>query len=306
LHQAEIERLVGGPPRLSLDVIVNHPRIALARKAYIDRFLEVYSGDPFLVRLLIESGRFIVYHSAVVLEAAQDPARRDTWLTVGRLKQAIQLYGLASDRQIDHLIRRLCSVGFLALKPAPADKRVRIVSPTEAMKAHDRKWLAAHFAPLEILYPEHDYSPVLRRDPQFQILFRRQAVAFLSLSAELMQFSPDMMLFLSRAAGFPVIAVLLQAAIASPDGLHAAIPYEDAGERFGVSRTHVRQLLVAAEEAGLVKLHPRGGHRVEILPRLWVSHDRGMSAGMHGHDLVYMATQRALACQASQAVKAVG
>ena len=65
MHQAEIERLVGGPPRLSLDVIVNHPRMVPARKAYIDRFLEVYSGDPFLVRLLIESGRFIVYHSAV-------------------------------------------------------------------------------------------------------------------------------------------------------------------------------------------------------------------------------------------------
>ena len=68
----------------------------------------------------------------------------------------------------------------------------------------------------------------------------------------------------------------------------------------------MRQLLVAAEEAGLVKLHARGGHRVEILPRLWVSHDRSMSAGMYGHDLVYMATQRALACQASEAVKAVG
>lgn len=75
-------------------------------------------------------------------------------------------------------------------------------------------------------------------------------------------------------------AVVLGAA-QDPDGLHAAIPY-DAGERFGVSRTHVRQLLVAAEQAGLVKLHARGGRRVEILPRLWLwaTHDRGMSAGM--------------------------
>ncbi len=58
-------------------------------------------------------------------------------------------------------------------------------------------------------------------------------------------------------------------------------------------RTLVRQLLVAAEAAGLVKLHARGGRRVEILPRLWSSHDRGMSAGMYGHDMIYLATQRA-------------
>src|SRR5262249_17892536 len=83
---------------------------------------------------------------------------------------------------------------------------VPIVAPTEAMNAHDREWLAAHFTPLHVLYPDHDYSPVLRRDPQFQILFRRQAVAFLALSAKLMQFSSDMMLFLNRAAVFPVIA----------------------------------------------------------------------------------------------------
>jgi hypothetical protein len=293
LEQAEIERLAGGPPRLALDDIVNHPRMPLARKAYIDRFLEVYSGDPFLVRLLIESARFVVYHMAVVLEAAEDPAQPETWLTVGRLKQAIAMFGLASDRQIDHLIRRLCSVGFLELNPAPGDRRVRIVKPTEALKAHDRDWLAAHFTPLQVLYPDHDYSPVLRRDPRFQLLFRRQAMAFVSLGARLIHFSPDMMLFLNRAAGYPVIAALLQAAMATPDALHAAVRYDDIGERFGVSRTHVRQLLVAAGEAGLVKLHARGGRRVEILPRLWTSHDRGMSAGMYGHDMIYVATERA-------------
>ncbi len=294
LEQAEIERLVGGRPRLALDDIVNHPRLPLARKAYLDRFLEVYSGDPFLVRLLIELARFVVYHMAVVLEASEDPARPETWVTVGRLKQAIAMFGLASDRQIDHLIRRLCSVGFLELNPAPGDRRLRIVKPTGALKAHDRDWLAAHFTPLQVLYPEHDYSPLIGRDPHFQVLFRRQAMAFVSLGAKLIYFSPDMMLFMNRAAGFPVIAALLQAAMATPDGLHAAIPYEDVGERFGVSRTHVRQLLVAAEEAGLVKLHARGGRRVEILPRLWTSHDRGMSAGMYGHDMIYLATERAM------------
>src|SRR5579872_1163672 len=53
----------------------------------IDSFSEVYEGDPFLVRLLLQADRFFVCHNAAVLEAAQDPSRRKTWFTVAALKQ---------------------------------------------------------------------------------------------------------------------------------------------------------------------------------------------------------------------------
>ena len=300
MEQAEIERLLGGAPRLALDDIANDPRLPQARKAYLDRFLEVYSADPFLVRLLIESGRFCVYLVVAVLEAAEHPSRRETWLTIGRLKQALGLFGLASDRQIDSLIARLRSVGFLEVSPALSNRRVRILRPTERLRAHDRDWLAAHIAPLATLYPQYDYTPVMRRDRQFHDLYRRTSAPFLPLGAKLLFYVPDIMLFFDRAAGVLVLAALLQAAMAAPEAPHAAVPYADVGERFGVSRTHVRQMLVAAEEAGLVILHARGGRRVEILPRLWSSYDRGLAAGMYIHDLVYVATERA----ARQAVKA--
>jgi hypothetical protein len=106
LQPTEIEHLIGGAPRVTIEDIVGHPRLAEARRIYLDRFLDLYSGDPFLVRLLIESGRFLVFLLAVVLEAAQDPARRETWVTVGRLKQTMALFGLASGRQVDHLVGR--------------------------------------------------------------------------------------------------------------------------------------------------------------------------------------------------------
>jgi hypothetical protein len=91
---------------------------------------------------------------------------------------------------------------------------------------------------------------------------------------------------------YPALAALLQAAMAQPDRPHATVPYADVGDRFAVSRTHVRELLVAAEEAGLVRLHARGRHRVEILPRLWSSHDRGLAEGMYLQDMIYVAATR--------------
>lgn len=104
-----------------------------------------------------------------------------------------------------------------------------------------------------------------------------------------------MLLFLNRAGGYMVIAALLQAAMNDTDDPHAGIPYADIGDRFGISRTHVRKLLVAAAELGLIKLHGRGGHRVEILPRLWASHDRGIASGMYINDLAYVVASRAAA-----------
>ena len=191
MEQAEIERLVGGPPRLAYEDIANHPRLPEARRVYLDHFLALYGGDPFTVRLLIESGRFLVYHIAAILEAGVDPARRETWLTIGRLKQEMKLFGLASDRHIDLLIGRLCSVGFMKLEQADQDRRVRILKPTEKLRAHDRDWIAANIAPLAVLYPERDYRPAIRRDPQFHGLHRRVSLRFLPLGAELLLSLPD-------------------------------------------------------------------------------------------------------------------
>jgi hypothetical protein len=112
-------------------------------------------------------------------------------------------------------------------------------------------------------------------------------MAFVPLGMKLLLSVPDMMLFFYRAGGHMVLAALLQAAMADPDHPHTAVPYADMGDRFGVSRTHVRQLLVAAQEAGLVNLKASGGRRVEILPRLWASYDRSIAGGMFLHDLVY-------------------
>jgi hypothetical protein len=110
-----------------------------------------------------------------------------------------------------------------------------------------------------------------------------------------------------------VDTALLQAASADPDHAHAAVPYAEVGDRFGVSRTHVRQLLMAAERQGLVKLQARGGHRVEIQPRLWASYDRAIAGGMFVRDLVYgAATGRtaaqivAVACQSPEGSPSAG
>jgi hypothetical protein len=285
LERDELERLVGRPLRASFEDILGHSRLPEARRAYIDAFIDVYGGDPFMIRLLLEAGRFFVFHSAAVLEAAQDLSRRETWFTVAALKQRLALFGYASPRQVDHLLARLCEVGFIEQSRAPADGRVRLLATTSKLRAHHTKWLAAHYAPLAKLYPDHDYNPVLSGDRVFHVLHCRACLPFTAVGARLMMTLPDTLLFFSHAAGPLIQYALLKAAMDAGD-LAAEIRYMDVADRFGVSRTHVRNLMTAAESAGLVRIVGRGGRSIEILPRHWASYDRGLAVGMYLHDAV--------------------
>lgn len=280
---------MGDIPYLNLDEVVSHPRLPQARKVYLSEFLKVYGSDPHMARLLIESARFMVFTFAIVNYAAQDPAQPETWATVGRLKKIMQAFGHSSVRQIDILISRLCDLDFLEIVQYEQDGRVRIVKPTEKAMAHDRDWLFAHYAPLASLFPERDYSLIMSRNAAFQVRQRRRSMEFVPIVASLMPMPPEVMVFFNRPGGYMFLAALLEAGMASPDAA-AAISYAHVGERFGYSRTHVRQVLTDAEAAGLVRVHSRGGHNVEILPALWAGHDRGLAIGMRLHDMVYART----------------
>ena len=291
MERDELERLVGGRLRLSFDDILNHPRLPEARRAYLDSFLQVYGGDPFLVRLLLQAGRFFVFHCAAVLEAAQDPSRRETWFTVTALKQQLAMFGYASERQIDHLIARLREVGFLEQHRAAKDGRIRLLATTDKFRAHHTEWLAAHYVPLATLYPDHDYSPVLSRNRAFHVLHCGASLPFNPAAARLMMTLADTLLFFAHAAGPLIQNVVLKTAMDAGDP-NAAVPYMEAADRFGVSRTHVRSLMNAAQSAGLVRIVGRGGHRIEILPRFWASYDRGLAIGMYLGDAVYLVVMR--------------
>lgn len=286
--------------RLTFEDILNHPRLPEARRAYLASFVQLYEGDPFLVRLLLEAGRFFVFHCVAVSEAAQDPTRRETWFTLAALKSQLAMFGFASGRQVDHLVARLREVGFLEQTPAPGDGRVRLLKATDKLRSHHTEWLATHCIPLHVLYPEHDYGPVLSRDRLFHLLFCKESFPLHPVGARLMMTLPDTLLFFAHAAGPLIQNAVLKAAMDAADP-NAAIPYIDAADRFGVSRTHVRNLMEDAEKAGLVRITGRGGHSILILPRFWASYDRGLAVGMYLHDAVNLVAMRQWAKQHSAA-----
>ncbi|MFN3932530.1 MAG: hypothetical protein ACK4JY_12345 [Brevundimonas sp.] len=272
-------------PYRSAASILAHPDFPLARATYIRDVLALYGHDPAINKLLVVAARMVLFFVVICLDANYRVEDRSTWPTVGRLKAALATFGLASSRRIDQIVGRLIQTGFIESAPSPVDGRVRLLRPTARTLEHDQDWLIAHYRPLACLFGEADYRLPLNRDVVFQQTQRRVATGFLEESAHVLMRNPGIMLFFSREAGILVVMELVQASLLEGS---ATIPLSLAGlgERRGVSRTHVRQLLADAEAHGLVDLDV-ASRQITLAPTLLASLDQFIAEGMSNHDLTH-------------------
>jgi hypothetical protein len=107
--------------------ILAYPRFPFAREAYVKAILPIYEYNPFLSRLLLESGRTVLFIGIMCLHARHDRAERATWPTMRRVTEQSVAHGVASPRRVHDLLRRLISTGYLEQRAAPEDRRIRIL-----------------------------------------------------------------------------------------------------------------------------------------------------------------------------------
>jgi DNA-binding MarR family transcriptional regulator len=197
------------------------------------------------------------------------------------------MHRLASASRVHDLVSHLVKAGYLEQRAALQDRRVRILTPTKKMIAQDQDFLVSHYLPLDILFPDPGYAPIMTRDPAFQLKQRLVSRDLFALGAQILAGNPIMMLFQSRDAGVMILIKMMQMAARQGGAEPLKVSYSDLGGRFGVSRTHVRKLLIEAEEMDLVRLTKAGGQFVELMPQLLQAFDRLIADSMSGHDLCY-------------------
>jgi hypothetical protein len=222
-----------------------------------------------------------------------DEADRATWPTPGLVADSMAELGIASASRVHDLVSRLVKTGYVEARAAPQDRRVRILMPTPKMIAQDQDFLVSHHLPLQVLYPEPGYALIMTRDPVFQLKQRLVSRDLFALGAQIVAGNPIMLLFQGRDAGVMILIKLIQLAGGKGDAGPLEVSYSDLGGRFGVSRTHVRKLLVDAEELDLVRLTKAGGQSVELKPQLLQAFDRLVAEAMSGFDLCYQLALRA-------------
>jgi DNA-binding MarR family transcriptional regulator len=277
----------------STEEILAHPRFPFARDEFVKAMLALYEHKPVLNRLLLEASRTVLVTVIMCLNARYDEADRATWPTLRLVADSMAEYGFASASRVQDLVSRLAKAGYFEQRAAPQDRRVRILIPTKKMIAQDQDFLVSHYLPLQILFPDPGYALIMTRDPAFQSKQRLVSRDLFSLGAQILAGNPIMMLFQGRDAGIMILIKMIQMAGRQSGAAPLKVSYSDLGDRFGVSRTHVRKLLAAAEEMELVRLMKAGGQFVELKPALLQAFDRLVADAMSGFDLCYQLALRA-------------
>jgi DNA-binding MarR family transcriptional regulator len=277
----------------SAEEILAHPCFPVARDEFVKAMLALYEHKPFLNRLLLEASRTVLMSIIMCLHARYDEADRTTWLTLRLVADSMAEHRLASPSRVHDLVSRLIKTGYLKQRVAPQDRRVRILIPTAKLIAQDQDFLVSHHLPLQILFPNPGYALIMNRDPAFQLKQRLVSRDLFALAAKVLASNPIMMLFHSRDAGVMILIKMIQLAGRHGGAEPLKVSYADLGDRFGVSRTHVRNLLRAAEEMGLVRLTKAAGQFVELTPQLLLAFDRLVADAMSGFDLCYQLALRA-------------
>jgi DNA-binding MarR family transcriptional regulator len=273
--------------------ILAHPRFPLARGEFIKAILALYEHKPFLNRLLLESSRTVLMSIIMCLHARYDEFDRTTWPTLRLVADSMAEHGLASPSRVQDLVSRLVKTGYLEQRPAPRDRRVRILAPTKKMIAQDQDFLVSHHVPLQIMFPDPGYALIMERDPAFQLKQRLVSRDLFALGAKILAQNPIVMLFQGRDAGIMILIKMIGLAGQKGGNGPLEISYADLGSRFGVSRTHVRKLLEEAQELDLVRLTKANAQLVELLPTVLQAFDRFIADAMSGFDLCYQLALRA-------------
>jgi DNA-binding MarR family transcriptional regulator len=276
----------------SAEEILAHPRFPHARDEFVKAMLALYEHKPLLNRLLLEASRTVLVSVIMCLFARYDAADRATWPTLRLIADSMAEHRLASPSRVHDLVSRLIEIGYLKQRLAPQDRRVRLLTPTAKLIAQDQDFLVSHHLPLQILFPDPGYALIMDRDPAFQLKQRLVSRDLFALGAQILASNPIMMLFQGRDAGVMILIKMIAMAGRRGGAEPLKVSYSDLGDRFGVSRTHVRKLLVAAEELDLVHLTKEGGQIVELNLQLLQAFDRLVADAMSGFDLCYQLALR--------------
>ncbi len=123
----------------------------------------------------------------------------------------------------------------------------------------------------------------------------RSITPTLSFAEKIVSGNPAIGFFLSRDVGIRVLMVLMATVRGATPARTTSGFYMTAAARAGVSRTHVRNLMHAAAELGLVALPTPSRRFVEVLPPLQEAVTQWIADSLSGVDLVCRLAQVELA-----------
>ena len=253
-----------GPTFEELAALRRHPHFAEAMTASMRVALDLYEGNRLVNLISNDRGRYILTVLALHLHYTRRADEPTSGLTATRLQTMCAEQGVCSFGRAGALIQLLRFSGYLAPAAAAADKRVRLLVPTDKLIEMHRERFRRQLQAVALVRSEAREALAQFDHPAFHPAFTAARVSEFLGGFRFYTYAPDIRPFAERNAG---LFILFSIALAGAPGDARPLPVSASAlaKRFHVSRTHVAGLLRDAVETGLLE---RQANEFRMTPRL--------------------------------------
>lgn len=233
-----------------------HPRFAEALERTAQMVMELYQGNRLVNVISNDRGRFILATLALSLHFSRNPDDPTSGLSATRLKEHCARLGVCSAGRAAAMIAMMRWAGYLEAAPPTADRRVRLLVPTENFLAMHRERWRRQLDVVRHLMPETEDAVARIDHPAFLPAYAvAQAEQFYG-GFRFVDYAPEAAFFAERNAGLLILFSIVLAGAEDddmPPTRPIAVSAAGLAKRFHVSRTHVITLLREAVDADLLE-----------------------------------------------------
>ncbi len=147
------ESIIGGSEtvQLSRKMIASNPRFLAAEQEIARELLDVHRENPRMARLMASYKKWLMTHTLFALSKQADPHEVTSGLRPGRLLDVMTAHGAVSRNTASSYLAELVTYKFLEYVDQSADRRIKLLNPTEIANEGMRRWYDGHIACLDTI-----------------------------------------------------------------------------------------------------------------------------------------------------------
>ena len=223
-----------------------HPQFPDAVRVVLTGSVRHFQGNRILNQIGYDRGRLVISILAYYLHVSRRPDDPSSGLTANGLKSLCIEQDVCSPGRARAALSLMRLFGYIAAAPSPADRRLKLLMPTDLLVASLRERWGLIFESSALVLPDAAAARTALDGPDFLAAFVRYIVDLYRTGIRPLDFAAPLRPFAERNAG--LILLFSLATAGQPDDTipptrPVQISISKLARRFGVSRAHVLRLL---------------------------------------------------------------
>jgi len=247
-----------------ISILRGNPNFVAAAVEYAQGIVRIFEGKYMANKVIANVARHVICSSILALHFNE----KHHGASVSHLQHITSASGLCSPNTTAATINFLERIGAVTRVRDESDHRNHLILPSDRLILHTRSIVGVALSAADKLFPLRHYQQLMESADDFiERYFAASLHSLLNLNTLISSFHGSR-LFADSDSGSILLCKLMSLKQPFADTATVVLPFDDIGQLYGVSRTHIRRLMKKAEGEGFVRLLENGGRKVEILPPL--------------------------------------